>query len=39
MGEILNGTWIQTYTGKQFLTMDARPEEVFPLDDKDFDDF
>ena len=28
MGEIRNGAWIQTYTGKQFLTMDARHEEV-----------
>ena len=28
MGKIRNGAWIQTYTGKQFWPMDARPEEV-----------
>jgi uncharacterized protein len=28
MEGIRNGAWIQTYTGKQFWPMDARPEEV-----------
>ena len=28
MGKIRNGAWIQTYTGKQFWPIDARPEEV-----------
>ncbi|NGZ07115.1 MAG: phosphohydrolase [Magnetococcales bacterium] len=28
MAEVREGAWIQTYTGRQFWPMDARPEEV-----------
>jgi hypothetical protein len=32
MSEWLRGSWMQTYTGRQFFPLDPRPEDIDPLD-------